>query len=33
MHPDIEAELAGMGLRETGWQRLGELNEMLDDDI
>lgn len=26
MHPDIEAELDALGLRDQGWRRLGELN-------
>jgi hypothetical protein len=30
MHPDIETELTSRGLLESGWQRLGELNEELD---
>jgi hypothetical protein len=29
MHPDIEAELASLGLREQGWQFLEELNDEL----
>jgi protein-disulfide isomerase-like protein with CxxC motif len=30
MHPDIEAQLESLGLREEGWRRLGQLNDELD---